>query len=84
MTLLLKFYLSHALSLQGEREEKKTIDKQEQRIMNQKWHQRVKRAQIKRSETVAKPEKGKAKIYIYEDFKKPIRELIKTTNFNWS
>lgn len=61
--------------------EKKAINKQEQRIMNQKWHEWVKGAQIKRSKTVAKPEKRKAKIYIYEDFKKPIK-LIKTTNFN--
>lgn len=42
--------------------------------MNQEWHEWVKGAQIKRSKTVAKPEKGKAKIYIYEDLKKSIRQ----------
>lgn len=42
--------------------------------MNQKRHEWVKGAQIKRSKTVAKPERGKAKIYTYEDFKKPIRQ----------
>lgn len=73
MTLLLKFYLSNVLSPQGEKE-KKRHDKQEQRIMNQKRHEWVKGAHIKRSETVAKPEKGKANIYTYEDFKKPIRQ----------
>ena len=53
---------------------RKTINKQEQGILNQKWHKWVRGAQIKRSKTAAKPEKGKPKIYTYEVFKKPIRQ----------
>lgn len=44
--------------------------------MNQKWHKRVRRAQIKRSKTAAKTEKGRPKIYTDEVLKKtkPIRQ----------
>lgn len=51
----------------------KTINKQEQGVMNQKWPKWVRGAQIKRSKTAAKSEKGRPKIYTYEAFKKPIR-----------
>lgn len=42
--------------------------------MNQKWHKWVRGAQIKRSKTAAKCEKGRPKIYTYEVFEKPIRQ----------
>lgn len=61
---------------------KKTISKREQRMMNQKWHKWVRGAQIKRSKTAAKPEKGRPKIYIYKVLKKNLSDKL-ITNYKF-